>query len=143
MAMGRNIAAVIAGVIVGGGIIFLAEMVGASFYPLPAGVDMGDPEQARATVAARPAGAMVMVLLGWCLGALGGGALAARLARHAPDRHALVVGAILLALAVLNMVMLPHPLWMWPAAIVGVPASAWLGARLATRPAARADRGIA
>ena len=143
MAVGRSLAVVLIGVIVGGGIIFLVEMVGSSMYPPPADVDMSDIAQAREAVRDMPVGAMLMVLLGWSLGALAGGGLAATLARSAPDLHALAVGVILLLLAAINMVLLPHPVWMWLAALVAVPGSAWLGSRMFTRPARRVDRGIA
>jgi hypothetical protein len=36
-----------------------------------------------------------------------------------------------------NMLMLPHPIWMWVAAVVELLLAAYVGARLATRNATR------
>ena len=41
-----------------------------------------------------------------------------------------VAGCVLAAATALNLVMIPHPLWMLATAIVFVPASAWFGAQL-------------
>lgn len=48
----------------------------------------------------------------------------------------MIIGAhsILVASAVANMLLLPHPSWMWVAGPVVILGAGWLGARLA-RPA--------
>jgi predicted MFS family arabinose efflux permease len=78
-----------------------------------------------------PAGALLLVLLARGVGTFAGGWLAARLAPRAPLSHAMIVGLILLAAGVMNMVMLPHPLWFWfPGVALFLPA-AYAGAKLA------------
>lgn len=52
------------------------------------------------------------------------------------EENHMIIGAhsILVASAVANMLLLPHPSWMWVAGPVVILGAGWLGARLA-RPA--------
>ena len=134
--MGRMIAGVVVGVVVAWLTIMLAEFASAPLHPMPAGFDMHDPASVASFVATLPAIALLLVLAGWVLGALGGGYVAARIARK--PLPALAVGIVIVAGVVANAVMIPHPPWMTIAGVLSPVPAAWLGARLATR---RANRG--
>ena len=69
------------------------------------------PARVRAAIAALPTGAFAMLLVAWSLGALAGASVAAVMARGRPRRAALIVGAVLLAATIANLVMIPHPAW--------------------------------
>ena len=116
-------------------VVFAVEALSSSVFPLPPGVDLTDPQAIRAAVAQLPLGAYLFVLLAWFLGPLAGAWVAARFAPEAPFVHGMIVAGLVLAAAMVNMVALPHPAWMWVAAPVAILAGGWLGARLA-RPAA-------
>ena len=128
--MGRTILAVLVGVICAWVVIMLCEFAGASLYPPPPGLDLRDPEQLAAFVAAAPTAAMALVLAGWTLGAFVGGWIAAKLSRLHRRGAALAVGAVVLAGVIANAMMIPHPWWF---AVLGVllplPA-AWLAWRM-------------
>jgi hypothetical protein len=112
------------------------EALGQKVYPPPPGLDPSDPESIRAAMQDIPAGALVFVLLAWTVGSAAGGWVAARLAPRRPVLHGMIIGALLLAGGLANLVMIPHPLWF---TIVGVAVflpAACLGARLGARPAA-------
>jgi hypothetical protein len=47
--------------------------------------------------------------------------------------HAGVIGAVVLAGAVANMLVIPHPAWMWVSALVLIPLAAYVGGRWATK----------
>ncbi len=130
----RSILVVIAGFVAASVVMMVVEWInGHLIYP-----DLGkaaegvtDREVVRAIMAAAPVGAFVVVLVGWVLGSLVGGFLAARIGSNAPMAHALVLGALLTVAGVANNMMLPPPVWFWiPTLLVFFPA-AYAGGRLA------------
>jgi hypothetical protein len=127
--MVRKILAVVAGVVVGAVVVWVVQLLGHRVVPLPAGMDPTNMESVRAHMAEIPAAAFGFVLLGYVLGALVGGYTAARIGR-AP-RLALAVGAILMVFGILNVVLIPHPLWFTVATFIVFLPAAWLGGRLA------------
>jgi hypothetical protein len=84
-------------------------------------------------MAKMPTGAFLILVVGWFSGAAAGGWLAARLARHAPTVHALIVGALFMAGAITIMLMIPHPLWVWVLGLLGFLPAAFAGAWIARR----------
>jgi len=122
----RTILATIAGILIGGIIIGIVESIGHMIYPPPEGVDMKDPEQIKTIMHTIPFGAKFAVLVAWFLGILGGG-IAAVLISGRKAMPALIVAVVLLALAVVTMVMIPHPVWMMIGAVVAT-ALGWFGA---------------
>ncbi len=130
--MGRSILAVFLGWAASLFVIVVVETAGHALYPMPAGADIWrQPELAVGL--AIPAGAMMLVILGWALGALAGGFLAGRLVQARQEAHALAVALLILGSAVWTMLTLPHPAWVWVASVVLVPGAGWLGGRLAIR----------
>ena len=129
----RSAVAIVSGVLVAFLIIMGAEGINAAIYPVPAGVDLSDTNAMKQYAASLPASAFLLLLAGWGLGALLGGWIAARVARRSPRAHAMIVAVLLLCGGVANMLMLPHPLWVWIAGIVAFLAGGCIGGRLAER----------
>lgn len=131
--MMRSILAVLAGVVVAGIVIAGVEYLGHLIYPPPPGLDPSDVESMKAMMADIPLGSLLFVLLAWALGSLAGGGVAARIAARSYLLHALIVGGIMLIGGVINMAMIPHPLWFWIVGVILFLPSAYAGARLAGR----------
>jgi hypothetical protein len=131
-AVGRSVLAVVVGSIVAMVLIAIAESISVMTYPMPPGVDMHDHAAMREHIHGLPIGAFLFVLAAWAIGAHGGSWVAARLAGRAQVAHGLVIGGLFLFFAILTMLMIPHPWWMWGGAIVALPGCSYLGARLAT-----------
>jgi hypothetical protein len=129
----RSVLAVVAGVIVAGLFIVGIETIGHRLYPPPAELDLKNPEALRDMVRSMPLAAIGSVLLAWVIGALAGAWVAARIAMQWRVGHAGVIGAVILAGAAANMLMIPHPAWMWVGALVLIPLAAYAGGRWATR----------
>lgn len=110
--MGRTILAVILGVIAMSICVGAVEWIGHQRYPLPAGIDFKDPETLKGFIAQRPVAALLFVLAGWTLGSLVGGYIAARISRLHKRGAALSIGIVMVLLVIMNMLMIPHPLWM-------------------------------
>lgn len=130
---GRSILSVLIGVVVAGVSIYLAEGVVGNFFSLPEDLEPGDVEALRTAMLDMPASAFAAILAGWGFGALIGGFVAGKLSQDAKRRDALLVGAVLLVLGIANMLMLPHPAWVWAAAVVVFLGGSYLGGMVAAR----------
>lgn len=130
----KTILGVVAGVIVGGAVVFVTEMIGHSLFPPPAGTDLSNPEDLKRLMESLPTAAYAMVLLGWFLGSFAGAFVALKIANKPVAAWAVAVLFILLTAA--NFVMIPHPMWMIAAGILIPLASAWLALRLRGSPGA-------
>lgn len=136
----RSVAGVVFGACVATGVIILVEQFSSRMYPPPPGLDLSDPEALKSFIATLPAGAFLMVLLAWGLGTLAGAWVCARIAGRAMTTHGVVLGAMLLVAGVTNMLMIPHPVWMWIAAFLVFAVAGYAGGRLAEGRRATAGR---
>jgi len=130
----RSALVLLAGVVAAVLVVVLMDRVVASIYPLPAGIDLNNPESMRQAVAALPAAAFLLLVVGWALAAGAGSYLAARLSTHNRATHGLIVTLFVLVATVANLAAIPHPVWLWPAAIILIPAAGWAATRLVARP---------
>lgn len=122
------------------------EVVSSIVHPFPSGVDPTDCEVCQAHVARYPAWVLLLAVLGWGLTTFVSVWLATRLGAGRHRAHGFVVGPLLLALAVMNMSMLPYPIWFWASNLVVFPLGFYYGATLGgPRPSTwggrEADRG--
>ena len=133
--MGRTILGILAGMVTAWLLIVVCQFMSGMLYPPPPGMDLRQPEQLAAFIAQAPVAAMVLVVVSWVLGAFIGGWVAAKVAREHPLFAALMIGVLVLAGVVANNTMIPHPLWMTVLGVLLPLPAAWLGARMARRPA--------
>jgi hypothetical protein len=130
----RGIGAVIAGFVGASVVMLVVETVnGHVLYPELGTMAQGvtDREVLRGMLASAPVGALLVVLVGWALGSLVGGFLAAWIGGDARVRLALILGVLLTLAGIANNLMLPPPGWFWiPTLLIFLPA-AYAGAQLA------------
>lgn len=119
---------IVAGLVVGGLVVFLVESAGHAMFPPPVGTDLSNPEAMKTLIASLPAGAIVMLLLGWFLGALAGAVTAKVIAKR--DMAAWIVGVIFVALTASNFIYIPHPVWMMAAGAALPLLAAWIATRV-------------
>ncbi len=127
----RKIVATVVGVLVAGLVVALVESINRFLAPHPQGIDLHDMKQVAAMIAKLPTQAFLVVLAAWSLGALIGSWVATRLAGRSTVVPGIIVGVFILAGAIFNIAMFPHPLWMITAGLLLPVPSALLGARLA------------
>lgn len=125
----RKISAVFLGLLVSVLTVTLVEWVSHQVYPLPPDLDFKDAEKVRIYVSSLPLGAFLAILLGWLLGTLTGGLAACRVARDNPVVFACIIGALMMAATVANLMMIPHPTWFAFAAIGVIVAGTLLAIR--------------
>ena len=128
----RSILAVIAGVVAGGVVVGLLEVLGHRLFPLPDDLlqELADPERFREAAARIPDINRLAVIAAWAGGALAAGAVTAFVARRFHTGLALIAGGGLLFAGLNNLILIPSPLWMWALGLAVFLPMAWLGARL-------------
>ncbi len=126
----RNVLAVLGGFVVGCALnMALIQLNMHVFFPMPAGMDMNDPEQFNAYLATLPTLAFVVVLIAHLGQSFVGGWVAARLGTSRPMLLAMIVGVLSLAGGIAAMMMFKGPDWM----VVELPlylVVAWFAGRL-------------
>ncbi len=132
----RNVLAVLVGLVLGSVVNMGLILAGGKIVPPPAGADTTTMEGLRASMHLFEARHFLFPFLAHALGTLAGAFVAAKIAASQPLAMAMVVGAAFLAGGVINVIMLPSPMWFTVLDLVGayVP-MAWLGSRLAKQPA--------
>jgi hypothetical protein len=130
----RSALVLFGGVVIAVMVVILMDALVGRIYPLPAGVDTRNEESLRLAIAVMPTTAFVLLLTGWVLAAGIGAYFAARLAAHSYVIHGLIVAFFVLVATIANLAAIPHPIWMWPAAIILIPAAGWVGTRFVARP---------
>src|SRR4051794_18166412 len=105
----RKIGAVLAGLLAAFVLIAVADSICARLYPLPTGLDPHDRKAWGIAMLSFPAGAFALLLGGWFVGTLAGTWIAAKIARSRVSGA--IVGAVLFAGTIANMIMIPHPTW--------------------------------
>jgi len=126
----RSVVAVVLGLIAAMFFIVGVEAVSSVLHPFPPGFDPNSYDEMKAHVARFPAWVLLLAAVAWGLGTFVSSWLATRLGSGRHPAHGIVVGSILLAAAVANMLMLPYPVWFWVANLVGFPVGFILGAKL-------------
>lgn len=107
----RTLFAIILGVIAMMVTVYGVEAIGHMLYPPPPGLDPNDLDQLDSIVAAAPIGAMVMLLVGWCVGTIVGSGLAARIARHPRVAACFVALVVITGIAGTVFLIPSHPTW--------------------------------
>lgn len=116
----KNILAVVAGLAAAFATVWLVMFFGHSVFPPPAGLDVNDRAQMQAYVESLPVAPLLFVLASYYLGTLLGILVADWLAPGGALRNALIIGALMLAATIANLVMIPHPMWFVAAAVGGI-----------------------
>jgi hypothetical protein len=125
----RSAGAVAAGLAVTVALAVAVEALSAVVHPFPEDFT-GTPEEVARHVEHYPAWVLALVVPVWGLAAFAGAWTAGRLGNR---RSALIVGVVIVAALVLNISMLPYPLWFKAACLIAVPAAIVCGARLSSR----------
>ncbi len=127
----RSIGALIAGIVTAFASIYLIEMLGHTIYPPPPDLDFSDPEAIRPYIATLPIIVLLFPMFGWFVGTFAGSLVADFCGNAKPYLFAGIVGGLVLAGTIANLIVIPHPLWFSITALLGIISSAWLAARIA------------
>ena len=132
--MVRNAAAAVTGLVIAFVLIMLIEKLGHFIYPPPADLDFSDPEALRPYIATLPFLALLFPMIAWVVATFAGTVVASKIGTANPKSFGIIVGGLVLAGTIANLVMIPHPLWFSLVSLVAVAASAWIAVRVASGP---------
>ena len=107
----KNILAVVIGVFIGGALNMIIIMMSGSVIPPPEGADLKTMEVLKAAMHLMQPKHFLMPFLAHALGTLLGAYLAALIATKHKMRYALGIGIWFLIGGIINIFMLPSPIW--------------------------------
>jgi hypothetical protein len=121
----RQYISIVAGIIIAAIFIFIFETVGKLMYPSTFPIDFNSfTKEGRNTISEQmPFMSKVFALIGNAVGAFVGAAIATFVSGRKDLKPMLVVETVLFAFAILKMLVLPFPIWIWvltPAAFFGL-----------------------
>ncbi|WNJ17542.1 hypothetical protein [Pontibacter sp. G13] len=131
--MVKQILAVIAGLIVGFLLVAAIEGVSHELYPVPEALSTMDPanpefkEVMKEHVATMPLGAILMVGLAHLVGVFGATAVATAIAKERAKTPVGILIGLFLAFGVMNLIMIPHPIWFSILDVLIYPIGGFLG----------------
>lgn len=131
--MGRQIVAVLLGVITASIVVLAGDSLAQWMYPVDETWDKSDPNTILRYIEQVDGSALVIMVVGWLLSSFTGGMVAAYLAPKQAARVSVITGFILFIGAAINLYLIPHPLWMTIIAILGYLPCARIGGQVALR----------
>ncbi len=129
----KRILSVIAGIATGFVVVFIGDSITHIINPPPAGLNFEDKNAINHYAASIPTYVLVLMLFFWILSSFLGGLVAAKIN---PDRWKVsssITGALLMIAAILNMLLIPHPIWMMIASVILYIPAAYLGGKLVAK----------
>ena len=129
-----SVLAVTASLITAVALLSAIEGVSEVYHPSPPGMDPNDMEACKAHVANYPQWLLAVFVPVWGLTAFTSVWVATRLGAYRHLAHGVAIGFLLLLGAIVNMLILPYPLWFELANLVLIPLGIFFGIRLATPP---------
>lgn len=131
--MPKGILPIFAGMATAMIVIFIMEFISHSIYPIPKGVDMKNKEAIAEMIKNMPSGAMIFILMGYAFGSFSGGLVGAMMSTEKRIRTSLIVGAVVMLGGVMNIMMVPHPLWFSICTFLAYLPFAYLGGYIAEK----------
>ena len=122
----RDAGAALAGIVIAFLLVYAVQFVGHSIYPPPAGLDQTDMEAMQDYISTLPVPALLFPMLAYFIGTFCGTLFACTIGTARPVIFAFIVGVLVMAGTVANLIWIPHPLWFSIGAVAGIIASAWL-----------------
>ena len=102
------------------------------FYPPTLDIDIADQATIASVIAGKTLAEKLLWIAPWLLSSFGGAWLALRISDW--TWAGWIVSSLVLVIAVLGLIDLPHPLWMQASAVVLPILGGWLAARLHHKP---------
>ena len=132
MSIIKNLLAVIAGIATFALLIMAIEWISHQVYP-PPDIDFSEPDQIRAFMSTIPVGAILFIGLAWMAGAFCGTIVASYIGTLKPLYFGIIIGGLVLAGSITNLLIIPHPVWFTVAAPIAVILATYAAVQLLTR----------
>ena len=127
---GKRAMSVVIGLLASMIVLTLLEYLNSRLYPFPANVDMKDPVAIKAAIDAMPVAAKLLHILCYFIASIAGGMVATKLIKSESKNPALIVGAILTFLGLVNTVAMGEEIWMSVLSLLIYIPGAYLGYKI-------------
>ena len=128
----RNLIALVVGLIAAIAVTYILQIIVGMLFPPPAGLDFNNPEAIKQYVSNLPSIAILLVLIGYMIAYFIGGFIVARIS-GGNSALPFILGAVGTLFWILNIWMIPHPLWATLAGFICFIPPALLGSRTGQR----------
>jgi len=125
--MVRKILGAVVGLAVAVITVIIMEMISHTVFPPPGDLDVSDTASLADYMQQAPVGALLLVIAGYVIGTFDGVFIGALIGRSKPAAYAALIGLLMLAATIGNLIMIPHPFWFQAAAVIGIPLAALVG----------------
>ena len=93
-------------------VVFAAiEGLSSIIHPPPPGLDLKNPEVMKGYIATLPLSSKIIVLAAYTIGSLVAGMVVAKVSKSSNIKLPIITGFILTVLAIVNLIMIPSPIW--------------------------------
>ena len=110
--MKNNVLAVVIGIIAAMMVVMLGDRIAFSIFPPPENLDFHDPVSVQNLVDGMPITAHLLLFFNWSVSAFVGGLVTTKLAKSKWNLLCVIKGSLLLIANVLNMFVIPYPVWL-------------------------------
>ena len=107
----KNLLAVVAALVAGGLVVYGIEYIIHFLYPSPGDIDLSGHDSLKSYMREVNVGSLALILMAHGLGAFTSGWVLGKLGVQNKHFLALITGLILTLTGVINLVVLPHPIW--------------------------------
>jgi hypothetical protein len=130
----RTTLALLGGAAVAVLVVSLGDALVARMWPLPEGTNVQDRAALRAAIRTLPTIAFATMVLFWSLACAVGAFIAARASAGRKLWPGLAVAALITTSTLVNLLLLPHPAWLWVAVPALLPPCGVLAAQRGATP---------
>lgn len=113
-----------AGLALGVLIVALGERLNHMLWPPPEALQVTNPEAVRAFLAGAPLAALLGLPLIWTIAAGASGFMGGYVSQRAWTGW--IAGGLLYLATILNLMLIPHPSWMWAVGLIAPPLAVWI-----------------
>jgi len=131
----KKIGIVLLGIIVANVLIFGVQSIGHKIYPPGMDLSTLTPEQWKSYVESMPIGAMLMVWVAYVVGSLISGYIVGKMGKMTSFglTASYWVGGFLTVFGLINLFMIPHPIWFAILTMITYLPVCWFGAKTALK----------
>ena len=131
--MKKKIMALVGGVVVGFIMVIVFEYINHLIFPPPADMDPMDIESVKAFMKEIPVGALIGIWFGWMISAFIAGFVSGKIDKINWKNNGYIIATVLLVASIVNMYLIPHPIWMVVITIIGYLPFTLAGSTLAVK----------
>ncbi len=128
--MKNRIVSVLAGIFSGWLIVALGDIINHKLFPAPSGLDYTNKAELRVFIDSLPIAAFISMLFVFALSAFIGGVVTGKIAKSNWQRLCFITGIILLVTNIINMFVIPQPVWFNIASITLYIPFSYIGGRI-------------